>query len=200
MSWFAIASMLACGGGEPAAPVTPAPAAATAPAPPPATGGGEAAAKAAMGALASTLKGRLIEQMQAGGPLAAVEVCGAEAQDHGARIAEETGVKVGRSSARLRNPKNLGPGWVQAWLEEHGESPLDSVEPMVTTATVGGAAVTRVLKPIPVDAPCLVCHGSPAQIPDPVKAYLAETYPQDEATGYAAGELRGVIWAEAPSG
>jgi len=31
-----------------------------------------------------------------------------------------------------------------------------------------------------------------------VKAELAQRYPHDRALGYAAGDLRGALWAEAP--
>jgi len=31
-----------------------------------------------------------------------------------------------------------------------------------------------------------------------LKAKLAELYPNDQATGYAAGDLRGVFWVELP--
>ena len=59
--------------------------------------------------------------------------------------------------------------------------------------------VARVALPIPMDAPCLVCHGAPEAIPDAVRSVLTERYPDDAATGYQAGELRGAIWAEAPA-
>ena len=43
---------------------------------------------------------------------------------------------------------------------------------------------------------CLACHGAPEQIPAEVAAILAERYPDDQATGYAVGDLRGALWAE----
>jgi hypothetical protein len=41
---------------------------------------------------------------------------------------------------------------------------------------------------------CLQCHG--ANIAPPVAAKLAELYPEDQATGFAAGDFRGLFWVE----
>lgn len=37
------------------------------------------------------------------------------------------------------------------------------------------------------------CHGPGNSIPDTVRAMLAARYPDDRATGYAVGDLRGAI-------
>ena len=50
------------------------------------------------------------------------------------------------------------------------------------------------MEPIIVKPLCLHCHGkslSPA-----VKSELKESYPQDKATGFSVGDLRGFFWAE----
>ncbi len=176
---------------QPAAPApTPQPAAASAP------GGPEAAALARADAaamrLASTLKARVVEEMGKGGPVAAVKVCNAEAPALAAQIQAETGVTLGRSSLRLRNPANGGPDWVRAWLDQQGERPAAGVAPVSTVAD--GKA--RVIKPIAVEAPCLACHGAPEALAPDVRTELAQRYPADTATGYALGDLRGALWAE----
>ncbi|MBW2376809.1 MAG: DUF3365 domain-containing protein [Deltaproteobacteria bacterium] len=43
---------------------------------------------------------------------------------------------------------------------------------------------------------CVTCHG--AELPPDLRARLAELYPEDQATGYAAGDFRGVFWVELP--
>ena len=43
---------------------------------------------------------------------------------------------------------------------------------------------------------CLTCHG--ATVDESVAATIAELYPEDEAIGFAVGDLRGVFWAEMP--
>ena len=47
------------------------------------------------------------------------------------------------------------------------------------------------MKPIAVEGPCLTCHGK--AIPDPVARAIADRYPDDAATGYDAGDLRGAF-------
>lgn len=53
-------------------------------------------------------------------------------------------------------------------------------------------------KPIWIGSPiCLQCHGPEEQIPDDVRAALTRLYPDDDATGYSLGELRGAFVVEA---
>ena len=122
MSYVFVGWLIACGGEPTVAPSVPEPAPPEAAVP---VEDAEAArakeAQAAIQALGKDLKGRLIEQMQQGGPAAAVDVCGKEAQARTQRIAETTGIQVGRASSRLRNPKNQGPAWVQEWLQARGD-------------------------------------------------------------------------------
>jgi hypothetical protein len=170
------------------------------PAPAPAAGGsaaepnGLALGRAESAALrfGSTLKKRVVEELGKGGPVSAVAVCSVEAPMLATTIRGETGVALGRSSLRLRNPANVAPGWVQAWLVAQGERPAAGVVPLATV--VDGKA--RVIKPIAVEAPCLVCHGPKETLAPDVRAELATRYPADTASGYVLGDLRGALWAE----
>lgn len=154
---------------------------------------------AAAKTLGKTLKGRVQQSMKADGPVATVRVCADEAQGTTAMVQAQTGVKVGRSSLKLRNPANAGPGWVQDWLRSHDTEPAASVPPLRLIVDTPGGRVARVALPIGIEAPCLVCHGPEEAIPAGIRSTLAERYPDDAATGYAAGALRGAIWAEAPA-
>ncbi len=175
----------ACGASEPEAPP---------PAPPAEVD--EAAVleevEAAARALGGTLRTRVEEAMGEGGPPEAMRVCSEEAQALTAGVAGETGVRVGRSSLRLRNPTNAPEPWVATWLTGHGDAPAEEALPHRAVET----GVARVVLPIPMEAPCMACHGPSEQISDEVQALLAERYPEDEATGYAVGDLRGALWAE----
>ncbi len=156
-----------------------------------------ARAKDAMKALGGSLKSKLVSTMKEQGPVAALEVCSSNAQSLTAEMAAARGVLLGRSSGKLRNPANAGPDWVQAWLAEQGERSAEGVPGLTQQATLAdGTPVVRVLKPLAVEAPCLVCHGPAAGRSPELSAALAERYPSDQATEYAAGDLRGAIWAE----
>ena len=152
-------------------------------------------ARAAAKELGGALKGRLMAALKEGGPDRAVEVCSLEAQDI-TGVVRARGIEVGRSSLRLRNPKNAeAPGWVREWLESQGERPAEGLEPVATM--VEGRA--RVLIPIPVEPACLMCHGKTESLPPGVRKILSERYPGDAATGYEVGDLRGALWAQGPA-
>ncbi len=55
------------------------------------------------------------------------------------------------------------------------------------------------LLPIQTKAECGMCHGPREEIAEEVSAKLDEFYPDDDATGFAEGDLRGWIWVEAPT-
>ncbi|MDT4883752.1 hypothetical protein FQZ97_1198250 [compost metagenome] len=44
---------------------------------------------------------------------------------------------------------------------------------------------------------CLACHGT--QMAPQVRAAIAAHYPDDAATGFAVGDLRGGLWVEVPA-
>lgn len=155
-----------------------------------------AAARAAANKLGTEVRAKLMDAMNHGGPENAVKVCSAEAQGIAEQVAKETGASVGRSSLELRNVKDAPPGWVQTWLVAQGDKKADRTQPVEGVFDSPAGRVARVLKPIAIDGVCLSCHGDPARIAEPVKAVLAEKYPDDKATGYEVGDLRGALWAE----
>lgn len=156
----------------------------------------EASARALEAAadLGATLKGRLVGVMQAEGPGAAVEVCSANASGLTVEVGRKHRVKIGRSSLRLRNPDNAGPAWVQEWLAAQGERPAEGVIGLSEIVVADGARMARLIKPMAVGPPCLVCHG--LEPSEEVKPLLAARYPTDAAVGYAPGDLRGALWVE----
>ena len=98
------------------------------------------------------------------------------------------GVVMGRSSHKLRNPANVAPDWVASAIDDYlaGETQPVSVE--LENGRHG------YVEPIMTQPLCLTCHGQELQ-PE-VAQKLAELYPEDEATGFAAGDFRGVFWVE----
>lgn len=137
-----------------------------------------------------SLKAALVAGLEKG-PLAAISACRVEAP----QLAEQAsigGVKVGRASEKLRNPNNAAKPWMQAILEVYETDP-ERREPAVVAIdkeTVG------YVEPIFVQPLCVTCHG--AELAPDLQTTLDELYPTDEATGYAAGDFRGVFWAELP--
>lgn len=156
----------------------------------------QALAETSAKAVGSALKERLMSALQGGDLAAAAAACADEAQGMTALATAGTRSRAGRSSLRLRNPANTAPDWVQAWLETQGERPAAGAVGFSTTQREGEVVVGRSLTPIPVEAPCLTCHGPTEALSPEVVALLATRYPQDQATGYQLGDLRGALWAE----
>lgn len=137
-------------------------------------------------------KRQLKEALVAGleqGPVQAISVCQVKAPELAEEASSST-IKVGRSSNKLRNRANAPKPWMKPFLDRYENEP-DQREPaavLIDDHTVG------YVEPIFVQPLCVTCHG--AQIAPDVEAKLEELYPQDQATGYAPGDFRGIFWAE----
>jgi hypothetical protein len=107
---------------------------------------------------------------------------------------EVPGVAVGRTSARLRNPENAPPAWAKAYVAATDGKKAADVAPVAFDL---GDRV-GLLRPIEIRKRCLSCHAARDEVPASTRAWLARSYPEDRAFGYALGDLRGFWWAEAP--
>ena len=125
------------------------------------------------------------------GPAEAIQVCRVKAPGIANALSVE-GVRVGRSSHKLRNPDNTAPDWVSPLVQTFLDDP-SSREPLAVELADNrwGYAEPIIVQPL-----CLTCHGS--ELPPDVAARLSELYPEDRAVGFEAGDLRGVFWLEFP--
>jgi hypothetical protein len=99
---------------------------------------------------------------------------------------------VGRTSHRLRNPKNAPPDWVKPHLEKFAKmKPADVPKKHLVNRGKNGYGY---LEPIFVQPICLNCHGKNVE-GEVSQAILAE-YPTDQATGFEPGDFRGLLWVE----
>ena len=108
--------------------------------------------------------------------------------------ADVPGVKVGRTSARLRDPDNAPPRWARAYVAATDGKKTLQVEPLAFDL---GDRV-GVLRPMDTRQACLRCHDARERVAASTRAWLARAYPRDRSFGYAQGDLRGFWWAEAP--
>jgi hypothetical protein len=146
-------------------------------------------ALAARDDLSAQLSGRLVDALATQGPAAAIAVCAEEAPRIAAQISESRGVAIGRTSFRLRNPRNTPPAWATDLVRRR------VVEPVFLTDGQRLAA----LLPIRLQAACLTCHGPAEDIAPEVRQALAANYPQDRARDFREGALRGWFWVEVPA-
>jgi len=98
------------------------------------------------------------------------------------------GYELGRASDRLRNPDNLAPSWVAPVMAEMLADPTAAQGRTVRLAD----GREGYLEPIRMAPMCLQCHGD--SIAPQVRDALDTRYPQDRASDYAVGDLRGVFW------
>lgn len=131
------------------------------------------------------------------GPVAAVDACSTQAPTITAGAARN-GVVVGRATSRPRNPANLATGW-QAEALRQFEGDVAAGRRLETARFARRLPDGRIAyaEPLVIQPVCVTCHG--AEVGPEIKAALAARYPDDRATGYKVGELRGAIWAELPA-
>jgi len=153
------------------------------------------AAKAFSGELRATLGAAMAE----GGPVAGVRVCHEDAPRIAERVSTTHGVLIGRVGVRSRQSANRLEGWQKALLATWQASPPTGTPanwpPVASTDPDDGTL--RWAKAIETEAVCVVCHG-PSVEPE-LAATIQRLYPDDEATGFEAGGLRGLLWVEVPT-
>lgn len=155
-----------------------------------------AAARAAVKGLGEGLKEKLVAAMKAGGPVAALDVCKVDAPKVTAERSSASGMDVGRTALKVRNPGNAPDDFEKRVMEKFVADLNSGADAMklehAEVVEQDGKKVFRYMKPImTAGTPCLACHGS-ALTPD-VSAKIKELYPSDQATGFAAGDMRGAF-------
>lgn len=161
------------------------------------TGSGDnlAQAKTATASFGKALKSELVAAMQSGGPIAAIEVCNLKAPGIAEAVSLEHGLDIYRVSLKNRNPENAPNDWQTRVLEEFegrkagGETGENLA--WSESVDVDGASEFRFMKAIPTGSVCLACHGE--TLATPVAERISELYPEDKATGYSEGDIRGAF-------
>ncbi len=147
---------------------------------------------AAIATLRSGL-GKALQSALAEGPEAAIDACRLEARRLAGAAGGE-GLRLGRTSHRLRNPRNAPEPWMRPLLDAflEGGLPTDARH----SIDLGPRGIATV-EPITTKPLCLTCHGDAVE--PALRARILEHYPADEAVGFEVGSFRGMFWAvEAP--
>ncbi|MBJ6609927.1 MAG: DUF3365 domain-containing protein [Candidatus Thiothrix moscowensis] len=148
-------------------------------------------AKTAVQALAGSLKGELEAAMKAGGPVEAIKVCNTKAPEIAKTVSTDKGLQINRISLKNRNQNNVPNEWQTKVLNDFEAKKAAGEDPAgIAYAEIVGNEF-RFMKAIPTGAVCLNCHGT--EISPAVTAKLGELYPNDKATGFKEGDLRGAF-------
>ena len=140
--------------------------------------------------LAQNLKKTLVSAINDKGLIGAVEQCNIEAQIISQNISSKN-LKVSRIASKNRNLKNKATFEqveVLKFFEQEislGKSPKNLFKVLETKDSI------QYLKPIVTGKVCLACHGS--NLSGDLKAKISILYPNDLATGFEEGSLRGAF-------
>ena len=126
------------------------------------------------------------------GVLEAIAACQIQAPRISDSLSRE-GIRVGRTSHRLRNPDNAPPGWVKPILDAYVDG-SEEPEPFLVSLPNNREGY---VEPIRMKPLCTTCHG--VAIASDVQNKLKTLYPDDRAVGFKVGELRGLFWVEYPT-
>lgn len=156
--------------------------------------------KAIAGQAFALLSTNLAGAIGAGGVTNALSYCSERAYPLTALVADTNRVKLQRLTHRPRNPTNQVGGAELAILREFGLA-LGRGEPPSPVVRAGTGDAVVFYSPIVITNPlCLQCHGVVGtDIQPATAALLATLYPQDQATGFKLGDLRGMWRIEMPA-
>jgi hypothetical protein len=144
--------------------------------------------------LQSSVLRELNAAIRQGGVEHALKSCHIEAAAAALSVLRREGVSAGRTSARLRNPRNAPPPWAADIVARYdGNGGRDAGGFVVDLGDQVG-----LLRPIVAQPICAACHGTADDIPPAVKAAIDAHYPKDRAVNVRPGDLRGWFWVEIP--
>ncbi|MDW3095645.1 MAG: DUF3365 domain-containing protein [Gammaproteobacteria bacterium] len=148
-------------------------------------------------ALATNLKNELGASMQEGGPIAAINTCKIKAPEITNQLNDTDDIKIKRTSLRLRNLDNSPDDWEQKILlsfEEKLKSGA-SIEELAYSEEISSnnTSTLRMMRAIPMQPVCLSCHGDKKTMDKGLISSLDINYPNDLATGFSIGEIRGAF-------
>ncbi|GAB2909511.1 Tll0287-like domain-containing protein [Rheinheimera gaetbuli] len=140
------------------------------------------------------LKAALKAAISNGGLPNGVQVC----KEQAPLIAEKwstDGWQIGRTSLKVRNSANSADSWEQNVLQGYAAKLANGSMPaQLKHAEIVGSGSTQVfryMQPIMLDSMCVACHGS--AVAAQVQQKIQQHYPDDLATGFNPGELRGAF-------
>ncbi len=150
-------------------------------------------ARALIKTYAGQLKSALSQSIKKDGAIAAINVCARMSPKISFKLSEDSSWTINRTSLKPRNSANEPDAWEQSVMEkflkqqQNGEV-LHSIEHFELTEN---DTIFRYMKAIPTGQLCLTCHGT--NIASDLKEAIAVYYPDDKATDFKMGDMRGAF-------
>ncbi len=133
------------------------------------------------------LLANVMQAMKSGGSGFAVTYCNEKAMPLTDSLAKAYNCLIQRVSDKFRNPSNK--------LSETDAEIFNAMSASMNPVLLSENGQLIYYKPIKIAMPaCLTCHGTAGKEMDPqILKIITEKYPNDLATGYKEGDLRG-LW------
>lgn len=145
-------------------------------------------------AFQETLQGELKAALKQGGPIMAASVCSEAAPAIAKTQSEDSGAEVRRVALRNRSPGAQVTANMRPHYDTLAKAPLVNGLPATRIWKTHSADGERInfMRAVPMqEKPCAACHGTDVA-PD-VANHIRTLYPDDRATGFSPGEMRGAI-------
>jgi len=151
----------------------------------------KAEAKSIVQQFGGALKPQLKKALTEGGVKKAMKVCSIKAPEIAKELSEKTHWKVKRVSLKARNVNAEPDTWERSVLMQFDKRQLlgEPAKKLAKAEIINNEF--RFLKAQGVAPLCLTCHGT--DLSDETKKLLNEYYPDDKATGYSLGQVRGAF-------
>ncbi|MCW5555460.1 MAG: DUF3365 domain-containing protein [Verrucomicrobiae bacterium] len=148
------------------------------------------------------LSANLQSAIQSGGVSNALPFCSLAASPLTASMAEKHGVTLKRVTHKPRNPTAKADAEELAVLQAFEAALITTTNPPAPFATNLVSGQATFFAPIVINNElCLKCHGEPGRdISIADLAIIRQHYPQDQATGFRFGQLRGAWRIDFPLG
>ncbi len=158
-------------------------------------------AQPAAAELLRTLVGRLNAALEEGGAVHAIAFCSEEALPLTVSVQSGLpgGLSLKRTSYRYRNPLNAPDRAEEEALLYFEESVLAGGSSPSSFVQKVSDEEYRYYQPLFLGEFCLQCHGDAEAMAEDVRESISQKYPEDLATGYGAGDFRGVVRVSVPA-
>jgi hypothetical protein len=140
----------------------------------------------------SELSSNLLAAITRSGLNEALPYCSDKAIPITKAVATRNGVRLNRVTHEARNPANKATDTELAVIRQFQAEFVAKQLPAATVLTNANQAAA-VYVPIVISNPlCLMCHGKPGtEVSAELQSTIHRLYPDDQATGFALGDLRG---------
>jgi hypothetical protein len=147
---------------------------------------GQEITQAAFDTLSKTLQNAIAER----GAASAIVFCNIQALPITTSAATDDVFEIKRTSLKIRNPQNAATDFERNILNDFAQA--FSKEEELKSRVISRGDTVHFFRPIKLMPMCTMCHGNKKNIPAEVSEKLSQLYPNDLATGYSPGDLRGM--------